>query len=449
MSPGLCWGEMEIIMKKIVKKIVSISILSILVFGCIGCSSKETAKTETDNSVVETQQEAEKEDDSSSKNNDETAKEENTTDKATDEKTVVEDTDTNEVEEAEKEEFVSDRSYVFDTLSKIKVGWNLGNSLDSRGTGNTVEAETFWGNPKTTQAMIDEIANKGFNAIRIPVTWAEHVSSGPEYTIDSAWLDRVQEVVDYAVANDLYILLDTHHEENDWLITDPENSEALNAELASIWKQVGERFKDYNEKLIFEGMNEPRKVGSSKEWNGGTPEERALINEMNKTFVDTVRATGGNNENRILVICPYGNSPANKALSELEIPEDNNIAVAIHMYTPYIFTYVPTNSLEVWDGSKKAEIVNTIKQLDQYLIQKDVPVVITEFGAQYKNNSEEIIKWLDDYMSSMNKYGIKCFWWDNGCLDSGNELFGIFDRNNVKWYRPEIADKLIEMGNME
>lgn len=352
-------------------------------------------------------------------------------------------------EEEPKEEFVSDRSYVFDTLSKINVGWNLGNSLDARGAGNTVESETYWGNPKTSQEIIDEVAKKGFNAIRIPITWAEHVGSAPDYKIDEAWLNRVQEVVDYAVADDLYIMINTHHEENEWLITDPANSEQLNAELAAIWQQVAERFKDYNEKLIFEGMNEPRKMGSEKEWNGGTPEERVLINEMNKTFVDTVRATGGNNENRILVICPYGNSPANKALSELEIPEDNNIAVAIHMYTPYVFTYVPNDqtSLETWDGSKKAEIVNTIKQIDQYLLSKDVPVVITEFGAQHKNNTGEIIKWLDDYMGFTNKYGIKVFWWDNGCHSDENEKFGIFDRNNLKWFEPEIADELVKLGN--
>lgn len=428
------------------KKFVLVSVLLVLGLTMAGCgNAKEIEKTANEIEAVaeDIAETAEKAAEEIEKNVEEIAE---TAEEAAKE---IDKTLDDAVEEP-KEEFVSDRSKVFEFLSNINVGWNLGNALDVSGCGNTVESEPYWGNPVTTKEMVDAVKAQGFNAIRIPVTWAEHLGVAPDYTIDKAWLDRVQEVVDYAVDNDMYIMIDTHHEENHWLKTEPENGEALNAELAAIWSQVAERFKDYDEKLIFEGMNEPRKVGSDKEWNGGTPEERALINEMNQTFVDTVRATGGNNETRLLVLCTYGNSPANKALSELVIPEDNNIAVAIHMYTPYVFTYVPDSgtSLEKWDGSKKAEIVNTIKQLDDYLIKKDVPVIITEFGAQYKDNTDEIIKWLDDYMGFMNKYGIKCFWWDNNDFEYlEGERFGIFDRATLKWTQPKVADELVKLGN--
>lgn len=357
-----------------------------------------------------------------------------------------------EPEEAEEEleaEFTADRKRVFDLLSNINVGWNLGNTLDAWGAGNTVDSETYWANVKTTQEIIDTVKNQGFNAIRIPVTYGEHLGSAPDYKIDPAWLDRIQEIVDYAVNDDMYIIIDTHHETNQWLVTDPANSEALNQELSAIWLQVAERFKDYDEKLIFEGMNEPRTVGSAQEWNGGTPEERVLINEMNKSFVDTVRSTGGNNETRVLIICPYGNNCGMKAIRELEIPNDNNIAVAVHMYTPYVFTYVPNGqkSLETWDGSKKAEIVNTIKLLDETFIQNDVPVIVTEFGAENKGHDEEVVKWLDDYLGFMNKYGIKCFWWDNGFFGEGNENFAILERPTLTFRRKEVADELVKLGN--
>lgn len=351
--------------------------------------------------------------------------------------------------EEETKEMVIDRTKAFELLSNINVGWNLGNTMDSRGAGNTVKAETYWGNIKTNPEIIDRVAKGGFNAIRIPVTWAEHVGPAPSYRIDDEWMKRVKEIVDYAVDKDMYIILNTHHEENDWLKVDPENQDALVEELSAIWKQISLEFKDYTDKLIFEGMNEPRCIGSEKEWAGGTPEERKVINALNQAFVDAVRCTGGRNEERLLIICTYGNSAANRALAELDIPKDNNIAVAIHMYTPYEFTYIPDNGTgyDTWDGSEKASIVNTVKQLDSYFIKKDVPVVITEFGAQNKGNSQEIIKWIKDYIGTMNRYGIKCFWWDNGLYPgdgkNGNENFAIFHRETLEWYEPEIKDALV------
>lgn len=427
--------------------IVLAFVLSITMAGCSGSEKKiEEAAAEIENTMESA---AEKVEDAADEI-EETAKEvddiADSIDEASEEmEEVLEVLDEESAEE--KEEFVSDRSRVFDLLSNIKIGWNLGNSLDVKGLGNTLDTETFWGNPKTTQAMIDEVSGAGFNAIRIPITWGEHLGEAPDYKIDEAWFDRVQEVVDYAVNDDMYILINTHHEEGLWLDVDPANEDKLTEELCAIWVQIAERFKDYDEKLIFEGMNEPRMVGSSKEWNGGTDEERVVINHMNQAFIDTVRATGGNNENRVLVICTYGNSANMNAIKALEIPEDNNIAVALHMYTPYEFTFVPESgpNVEVWDGSNKASIVNTVKLIDEQLLKKDVPVIVDEFGAQNKENNEEIIKWLDDYLGTMNKYGIKCFWWDNGTKSlSGGEAFGIFNRNDVSWYQPDIKDALVK-----
>lgn len=338
-----------------------------------------------------------------------------------------------------------DRSEVFTLLSQINAGWNLGNTLDAHGAGNSLSAETYWGNPRTTKEMIDAVAEQGFRSIRIPVTWAEHVGAAPDYTINEMWMDRVEEVVNYALDNDMFVILNTHHEPDFWLKPLPENTDKVKEELTAIWSQIAERFKNYDNKLIFEGMNEPRNKGSQNEWNGGTHEERVVINELNAAFVDAVRAVGGENESRVLIICTYGNSPGYNALKELEIPKDNYIAVAVHMYTPYVFTYeAEDGNINVWDGSAKADIAATLKLIDRYLLQKDVPVLVTEFGAVNKGNTEEVKKWLADYMSVMNAFGVKCYWWDNNLYTSDGENFGIFDRSNLTWYSQELADALIE-----
>ena len=175
----------------------------------------------------------------------------------------------------------------------IKVGWNLGNSLDCY---DVTKAETGWGNPVTTKAMIDTVKAAGFNAVRIPVSWTDHITD--DGTIDSAWMDRVQEVVDYSMDNDLYTIINVHHDDYTWLNPTYAEEAAVKAKLTKIWTQIAARFQDYGGKLLFEGMNEPRIVGSTYEWSGGTAEERDVINHLHQAFVDTVRASGGNNPDR-------------------------------------------------------------------------------------------------------------------------------------------------------
>lgn len=349
--------------------------------------------------------------------------------------------------ESEKHEV--NRAEAFDILQAMTIGWNLGNSLDAHGNHDPSYNETCWGNPATTREMVDAIYEQGFNTIRVPVTWAEHLGPAPDYVIDEKWLNRVEEVVSYGLDNGMYVILDTHHEPDYWLVPDPEKEEQVAEELAAIWKQIAERFKACDEHLLFEGMNEPRTRGSEAEWNGGTKEERKVVNTLNKAFVDAVRATGGNNEERCLILCTYGNSVNYNTLTELEIPEDDHIMVAVHLYTPYFFTYEPAESIWEWDGSMKADIITNMQMVDKYLIQKNVPVIITEFGAVHKiaadgsTNHEQVLKWIDDYMETVNRYGMKCVWWDNGNYTGQGERFAIFDRRTCEWFDKEVADALI------
>ncbi len=330
-------------------------------------------------------------------------------------------------------------------ISEMTVGWNLGNSLDANGTGIT--SETSWGNPKTTQEMVDAIAAKGFNTIRIPVTWDGHLGAAPDYDIDSMWMQRVQEVVNYAIDDDMYVILDSHHEEK-WRIPDDEHIEVSLEEIGAIWTQVAENFKDYGDHLVFEGLNEPRVKGSPEEWSGGKPEGWRCVDQMNQKFIDSVRATGGNNENRLLLVTTYASSSVNKAMMNVTVPDDAHIAFSIHAYTPYVFTYSPGNASEIftWDGSKDEEIDWLFNDLRQNFLDRDIPVIITEFGAVNKDgNAEDVARWVTKYLSTAKENGVPCVWWDNGYYESGNELFGIFDRKNCTWFSDTIVDAIMDV----
>lgn len=302
--------------------------------------------------------------------------------------------------------------------------------------------------------MIDEVYKAGFNTIRIPTTWDGHMGEAPDYTIDPEWLDRVEEVVGYAMKNDMYVILNAHHEDS-WLKPQYDGLDNVKERLSVLWTQVAERFADYGDHLIFEGLNEPRIKGGTNEWDGGTEEGRDSLNQLNDTFVKTVRATGGNNETRTLLITTFAAQATPVAIKNLTVPDDKYVGVSIHAYTPYRFTYDSVG--ESWnalyfDDSCAAEINTLFSNLDNTFISKGIPVIITEYGAVAKKldtvrgttNNDEVVKWASCYVSTAEKYGIPCVWWDNGYHTSGNELFGIFNRRKLSWYSPEIVKAIMD-----
>lgn len=331
-------------------------------------------------------------------------------------------------------------------IAEMNIGWNLGNSLDATG-GQGITSETSWGNPKTTQAMIDAVSARGFNTIRIPVTWGGHFGAAPDYTIDSAWMERVQEVVNYAIDDDMYVILDSHHEE-DWRIPDKEHIDVVGDEVYKLWAQIAENFVDYGDHLIFEGLNEPRMKGSPEEWSGGKKEGWECINILNQKFIDAVRSTGGNNEKRLLLVTTYASSAVGKAMANADIPDDPHTAFSIHAYTPYVFTYHAnqTGELFTWDGSKDQEIDWLFNDLKKYYLNNNIPVIITEFGAVNKDgNDEDVARWVTKYLETAKENGVPCVWWDNGYYTEGNELFGIFDRKNCTWFTDTVVDAMMKV----
>lgn len=337
-------------------------------------------------------------------------------------------------------------------IAEMGTGWNLGNTMDSEEGG-----ETGWGNPVTTKEMIDEVHRAGFDTLRIPTTWKNSMGGAPDYTVDSEWLKRLEEIVGYALENDMYVIINTHHD-TDWIKPQYEDVENVKVQLAALWTQIAEYFKDYGDHLIFEGLNEPRIVGGANEWNGGTEEGRDCLNQLNDVFVKTVRATGGNNETRTLLITTFAAQPAASGVSALTVPDDKYVGVSIHAYTPYRFTYDSVGeswNTAVFDGSCASEIDSLFAGLNEAFISKGIPVIITEYGSVskmidktwYITNTEEVAKWAKHYVSAAEKYGIPCVWWDNGYHKSGNELFGIFNRRELTWYEPEVVTAIMESLN--
>lgn len=333
-------------------------------------------------------------------------------------------------------------------ISEMGTGWNLGNTMDADG------GETGWGNPVTTKEMIDEVHNAGFDTIRIPTTWKEHMGGAPDYTVDSEWLKRVEEIIGYALENDMYVILNTHHE-TDWIKPQYEGLDDVKVQFAALWTQIAEYFKDYGDHLIFEGLNEPRIVGGANEWNGGTEEGRDCLNQLNSVFVETVRKTGGNNETRTLLITTFAAQPVFSAINALIVPDDKYVGVSIHAYTPYRFTYDSVGeswNTAVFDDSCAAEIDSLFASLNDTFVSKGIPVIITEYGSVskmidkdwYISNTDEVVKWAKHYIGAAEKYGIPCVWWDNGYHKSGNELFGIFNRQELTWYEPEIVKAIMD-----
>ncbi len=325
--------------------------------------------------------------------------------------------------------------------SQINVGWNLGNTLDATG-GSGLSTETSWGCPKATQELILAVKDAGFNAVRIPTTWSKHVS-GSNYTIDEAWLDRVQEVVDYAYNNDMFVILNAHHED----FNDPYDSTYSKAskELCAIWKQVAKRFKDYDERLIFEAQNEPRKQGTAVEWNGGDAEGRRIVNKMNADAVSAIRSVGGNNKTRFIMVPTYAASSS--GLNGFELPDDERIIVSIHAYTPYNFAMQDSGGTT----SFSADNVNSTRELEwlsqtlyDSFVSKGIGVIIGECGATNKNNPDDRLRWAKYFPDVFGQYGIPVFLWDNNGFGTGSEKYGLIHRDTLKWEYPDYIKAFVK-----
>jgi len=345
-------------------------------------------------------------------------------------------------------------------VSNLKAGWNLGNTFDAYDDGNAslgLRLETYWCQAKTTQELFHALKTAGFNLVRIPVSWHNHLVDD-EYTIDPAWMDRVKEVAQWAVDEGMYFIVNIHHDNStQFFYPDDEHAEQSERYLTAIWKQIADSFAGFDEHCILESMNEPRLVGKNNEWGlDGSPSANTAvnyINQWNQKFVDIVRGTGGNNATRYLAVPGYCASP-NGVLSDLFTipadPADNRIIISVHAYTPYAFALNTQSTDSTFDltesKDKKQEIALFMNSLYNKFVKNGTPVIIDEFGALQKkpDDLQARVNFAAYYIASASTRGMTCCWWDNHVFTGNGERFGIIDRVNVRWKYPDIALAILE-----
>lgn len=350
------------------------------------------------------------------------------------------------------------------------LGWNLGNQLEASSGG--LPSETCWGNPEITKELIDTVKAQGFKTVRIPVSYLDMIGDGPDYKIDTDWLDRVQEVVDYVVDNDMFAIVNMHGDgyytvDHSWLLCaeDDDKQTEIKNKYGKVWTQIADRFKDYDQHLIFESMNE--------EFNNdyGKPDANAYenINAYNQIFVDSVRATGSNNEKRWLLLPGWNTNIEYTAGDDynFKIPTDNGckadgkrIMISVHYYDPFNFTIDENKTARTqwgkyavknYDNWGQEDYVDSqMALLNEKFVSQGYPVVIGEFGAQDKTEKfadyNEFRRYWSEYLiKAAKKNGVVCVYWDNGY--NGNKGFGIIDRNSLEITQPDLIAGMMRAIN--
>lgn len=335
-----------------------------------------------------------------------------------------------------------------DFVAKIKIGWNLGNTLDANNltwiSNLTPEnAEVGWLdgnlNNATKVETFQKIKALGFNAVRIPVSWNKFMDKYGN--ISQEWMQYVKKIVDYAYNEGLYIILNTHHDDEIFNLYN-ESFDNTKKVFKRAWEQISETFKDYDEKLIFESLNEPRATKDPNiEWNGGTSETRENINILNSMFVEIIRKSGGNNKLRALLIPTYAASTNDISLNSIIIPKDDKIIVSVHLYSPWTFadasfdrsTWSAENSTDTYD------ITSPLDKLYEKFIKNNIPVIIGEMGCMDKNNTESREAWAEFVVKYAKERSIPCFWWDNG--NTGE--FAIINRATLNTVFQKVVNGLM------
>jgi endoglucanase len=341
-------------------------------------------------------------------------------------------------------------------IKEMIPGWNVGNSLEAIG------GETAWGNPMIDQQLIDSVKVAGFNTVRIPVAWSRF-SDEENFIIQEEWLDRVEEVVWYVLSNDMYAIINEHWD-GGWQQPTYADSAYVNQRLSAMWKQIAIRFRDYDDHLLFAGTNEIMKEG---DWGTPKKEYYTVQNSFNQTFISTVRATGGRNTYRHLIIQGF-NTNIDHTVNYLTLPKDstpNRMMVEVHYYDPYNFTLNENSNLYVWGqqaaGSEswanESWADSQFRKMKQKFIDKGYAVVLgeygvmsrTDLGSEEKNQSfAEYRRYYINYVTAaMVKNEILPVLWDNGF--TGNHGMGVFNRSTGEQFDPVIINAVIEGANQE
>jgi endoglucanase len=343
--------------------------------------------------------------------------------------------------------------------AKIKLGWNIGNTLEATG------GETAWGNPKASKALIDLVKANGFNAIRIPCSWNQNMENSTTAQIKADWLARVKEVVQYCVDNDMYVVLNIHWD-GGWLENNCTEAKKVdnNAKQKAFWEQIATSLRDFDEHLLFASANEP---------NVDDATQMAVLNSYHQTFIDAVRSTGGKNANRTLVVQGPSTDIDKTNKLMLTLPTDkvaNRMMVEVHYYTPWnfcgmekdetwgkMFYYWGANYHSTTDTAhnatygEEADLDKLFKSMKTQFVDKGIPVILGEFGAIRRSNltGSDLTLHLDSrafflkYVVKQAKAnGMLPFYWDAGNL--GVNTMSLFDRSKNTVYDSQALNALLD-----
>ena len=341
-------------------------------------------------------------------------------------------------------------------VKNMGIGTNFGNCTDvvamwmNMNSNSVSDFEKAWGQEPTTKPMVDFLKQNGFNSVRIPVTWFQHMKA--DGTVDEAWMNRIQEIVDYVIDNGMYCILNVHHDtgaDSDdvkhWIKADEANYKENKEKFEYLWTQIATRFKSYDQHLLFEGYNEM--LDADNTWNA--PRNASSYKGLNgyaQSFVNAVRATGGNNETRNLIINTYAAANGDDVLNNLAIPTDKvdgHIAVEVHTYSPWDWF-----AKGKWDASCSKEIADMFTRLNNKFISKGIPCIIGEYGTHgsksvSKNSSASEIQAAADQAADIVKqakaYGVATFYWMS--------IFTEKDRTVPQWTLPTVVEAMKKAYN--
>jgi len=324
--------------------------------------------------------------------------------------------------------------------AEMSPGINLGNTLEA------IPNETAWGNPVPTQTLMNAYKSAGFKSVRIPVAWSQYADANQN--ISATWMAHVRQVVDYARNAGLYAVINIHWD-GGWMDHPTlDRQAAINARITTFWTQIATAFKDYDDHLLFAGTNE---VGMANTW--GTPQAEwvTVQNSFNQAFVDAVRATGGNNAQRHLVVQGYQTN-IDIGYASNTLPADtiaNRLFFEVHYYDPFDFTINDKSTIWQW-GSIATDPAATetwanepwvdaeFQKMKTKFIDRGVPVILGEYGAYakpaYPGMQTFVDYWAQAVTRSAAQHGLVPMWWDTGAL---------IDRNTGAQKMPDLLGKII------
>ncbi|MHB8637776.1 MAG: glycoside hydrolase family 5 protein [Fimbriimonadaceae bacterium] len=325
-------------------------------------------------------------------------------------------------------------------LQRLSPGINLGNTMEA------LPNETAWGNPSPTDAYFKAVEAAGFRSVRIPIAWSQY--SDKDQRINPKWMAHVSAVVHMAIQAGLYVMINIHWD-GGWIQATYAKRDGVNAKLAKFWSQIASNFKGYDDRLLFAGTNE---IGVEGVYGPPTPENAEVQNGYNQVFVNAVRAAGGKNASRWLVVQGYNTNIDDAAKVNAKMPADSakgRLMMEVHYYAPYDFTLNDKSDIWQW-GAKATDPKATeawaneayadaeFQSMKEAFVNKGVPVILGEYGAGMKQRFPGMRPFRDAWdryvTHSSYGHGLVPMFWDTG---------GLFDRKTGAQKEPELIQTIV------